>query len=515
MEPVLDKFQVALSDEGRYRLLIEAVTDYAIYMLDPTGIVASWNPGAERFKGYTADEIVGQHFSRFYTEEDKAAELPARALQLASEEGSFRAEGWRVRKDGTRFWASVVIDPIRDSAGILQGFAKVTRDLTERRQAEEALEKTRATLLQSQKVESIGQLTGGIAHDFNNLLMAVLGSLELLSKRLPDDPQIKRLLNNAVQGAQRGATLTQRMLAFARRQTLTPVPVRLTDLMDGMTEFLRRSMGPGVEIETRFTVGLPPVLADANQVELALMNLVTNARDAMPDGGKILIEARELSSEAQKEHGLSPGHYVGLAVSDKGEGMDAQTLARAIEPFFTTKGVGKGTGLGLAMVHGMTEQMGGRLSIRSEKGVGTTAEMYFPAAPVETAIANEQAVMPQSRARRPLTVLAVDDDALVLLNTVAMLEDMGHTVLEAMSGAEALELVQKHAVDLVITDQAMPRMTGAQLLAAIRQFKPDLPVIVATGYAELPKDSPRAVAVLTKPFSRDQLEKVVAMAVPQ
>ncbi len=320
MEPVLDKFQVALSDEGRYRLLIEAVTDYAIYMLDPTGIVASWNPGAERFKGYTADEIVGQHFSRFYTEEDKAAELPARALQLASEEGSFRAEGWRVRKDGTRFWASVVIDPIRDSAGNLQGFAKVTRDLTERRQAEEALEKTRATLLQSQKMESIGQLTGGVAHDFNNLLMAVLGSLELLSKRLPDDPQMKRLLNNAVQGAQRGATLTQRMLAFARRQTLTPVPVRLTDLMDGMTEFLRRSMGPGVEIETRFTVGLPPVLADANQVELALMNLVTNARDAIPDGGKILIEARELSSEAQKEHGLSPGIMSALPSPTKARG---------------------------------------------------------------------------------------------------------------------------------------------------------------------------------------------------
>jgi PAS domain S-box-containing protein len=212
-----NRFLASLTEAGRYQLLIEAVTDYAIYMLDPLGIVTSWNPGAQRFKGYAATEIIGQHFSRFYTEEDKEDGLPARALEVAAREGKFENEGWRVRKDGTRFWAYVVIDAVRHpSSGEIVGFAKITRDLTERKEAQQKLEETRKALLQSQKLEAIGQLTGGIAHDFNNLLMAVIGSLELMRKRLPDDPKLRTLLDNAVQGAQRGATLTKRMLAFAR-----------------------------------------------------------------------------------------------------------------------------------------------------------------------------------------------------------------------------------------------------------------------------------------------------------
>ncbi|WP_425324337.1 PAS domain S-box protein, partial [Methylobacterium frigidaeris] len=259
------------ASEERYRLLLQSVTDYAIFMLDRDGVVANWNSGARRIKGYEAGEIVGTHFSRFYTDEDRASGVPARALATAAGSGKFEAEGWRVRRDGTRFWASVVIDPIIGEDGRLVGFAKVTRDITERKRAQEALEQAQAALAQAQKMEAVGQLTGGVAHDFNNLLMAVLGSLELLRKRLPDDPRLLRLLDNAVQGAERGAALTQRMLAFARRQELKPEAVDLARLVRDMTDLLQRSIGPAVRIETRFPLGLPPALVDAHQLELALL----------------------------------------------------------------------------------------------------------------------------------------------------------------------------------------------------------------------------------------------------
>ena len=373
-----DRIDASLTEEGRYRLLIEAVTDYAIYMLDPTGIVSSWNPGAERFKGYAASEIIGQHFSRFYTEEDQKSGLPARALETAQREGKFENEGWRVRKDGTRFWAFVVIDPIRRPSGEIIGFAKITRDLTERREAQQKLAETREALLQSQKMDAIGQLTGGIAHDFNNLLMAVIGSLELMRKRLPNDPKLVALLDNAVHGAKRGATLTNRMLAFARRQELKQEPVDIPELVRGMTELLQRSLGPSINIETRFPLVSKPVLGDANQLEMILLNLTVNARDAMPDGGQIVIATREEVLQAGNQ--LKPGTYICLTVSDTGTGMDEGTLARAMEPFFTTKGIGKGTGLGLSMVHGVAEQSRGWFTLRSRKGEGTTAELWLPVA---------------------------------------------------------------------------------------------------------------------------------------
>ena len=375
-----DRLMASLSEDGRYRLLVESVTDYAIYMLDPDGIVSSWNPGAQRFKGYEPSEIIGRHFSCFYTEEDRRDGLPERALATAAREGRFESEGWRVRKDGTRFWTGVVIDPIRTPSGLLIGFAKVTRDLTERKQAQEALEQAREALFQSQKMEAIGQLTGGIAHDFNNLLSAVLGSLELLRKRMPDDPRLVRLLDNAVQAAQRGTSLTQRMLSFARRQELKPEPVDLPALVAGMSELLRTSLGPSVTVEMRFPPALKPVLADSNQLELALLNLAVNARDAMPKGGPLVISARE-DRLPPDQCNLRPGLFVCLSVIDRGVGMDEATLAKAMDPFFTTKGVGKGTGLGLSMVHGMAEQSGGCLVLTSREGEGTTAELWLPIAP--------------------------------------------------------------------------------------------------------------------------------------
>lgn len=511
-----DHFLASLTEEGRYRLLIEAVTDYAIYLLDSQGIVTTWNPGAQRFKGYRADEIIGQHFSRFYTEDDRKAGVPTRALETARSQGKFEAEGWRLRKDGSRFWAYVIIDPIRSPSGETIGFAKITRDLTERKEAQEKLEKAREFSLQAQKLEAIGQLTGGIAHDFNNLLTAVLGSLELLRKRLPNDPKSIALLENAAQGAQRGTTLTKRMLAFARNYELSKEVTGIPELVRGMTELLQRTVGPSFNIETRFPLALKPVEVDTNQLELALLNLVLNARDAMPDGGDIILAAREESVAAGHSIGLEAGTYIRLSVIDTGEGMDVETLRRAAEPFFTTKGVGKGTGLGLSMVHGFAEQSGGRLILYSEKGRGTTAELWLPVAKSSTQpVASAQAV--PAKTLRPLTILAVDDDALVLMNTVAMLEDLGHTVFDAYSGKEALEILRREdSIDLVVTDQAMPKMTGTELAKVIRSEWPDIPVLLATGYADMGPRDEIGLPKLTKPYlPRDLVAAIVRINPPR
>jgi PAS domain S-box-containing protein len=483
-------------------------------MLDPKGIVTNWNAGAQRIKGYRPEEIIGQHFSRFYTEEDRANDEPRRALETAAREGRFEREAWRVRKDGTSFWANVVIDPIRNDRGELIGFAKVTRDLTERRATQRALEEAREQLFQAQKMEAVGQLTGGVAHDFNNLLMAVLGSLELLRKRLPDDPRLLRLLDNAVQGAQRGAVLTQRMLAFARRQQLKPEAVDLPALVHGMAELMQRSLGSAVRIDTRFPIGLKRVMADAHQLELAVLNLVVNARDAMPEGGRVRIGGHE---EVVPDGGpLAPGHYVVLAVTDNGTGMDEATLARASEPFFTTKGPGKGTGLGLSLVHGVMEQLGGRLMLKSRPDVGTTAELWLPVAAPESASEPEAEKPADSHAGvRPMTILAVDDDSLVLMNTVEMLTDLGHTAFQAANGANALSILRREPIDLLVTDQVMPQMNGLQLVEAALAERPQLPVILATGFAELPSSLPGRIVRLGKPFRQDDLARAIAEAAAQ
>ncbi len=511
--PNEERQQPSAADDERYRLLINAITDYAIYMLDPTGRVTSWNPGAERLKGYTAGEILGQNFARFYTEGDRAADIPARNLRIATNNGKCESEGWRVRKDGSRFWASVVIDPIRNPSGKLVGFAKITRDLTERRESQRALELAREALLQSQKMEVVGQLTGGIAHDFNNLLAAILGSLELLRRRLGDDQRACDLLDNAAKGAQRGAALTQRMLAFARRQEIKPTTVDLGELVSGMASLLQQSLGPSIAIEFDLAPGLSPVLTDLHQLESALLNLVVNARDAMPDGGTIKVTARDeiVSGDATEP---SPGHYVRFSVTDTGEGMDEATLARATEPFFTTKSDGKGTGLGLPMVHTLAQQSGGQLDLTSRKGVGTTAALLLRAEGRDAARASA-AVHPDAAEigpARPLVVVAVDDDSLVLLNIVAMLEDLGHTVFEARSGREALDILHTTPVDLVVTDQAMPRMSGLQLLRTIADEWPNLPTILVSGYAELPSEAYSGITRLAKPFRQEQLTQAIADA---
>ncbi|HWT11579.1 MAG TPA: PAS domain S-box protein [Allosphingosinicella sp.] len=499
--------------EERFRLLIQSVTDYAIYMLDPQGKVSSWNAGAERFKGYSADEIIGQHFSRFYSEEDRAAGIPKLALETAEREGRFEAEGWRMRKDGSRFWANVVIDPIWHPDGRLIGFAKITRDLTERKRTQEELERTREAFFQSQKMEAIGKLTGGVAHDFNNLLAVVLGSLSLAQRRLKEGIDVSGLIGNAIKAAERGASLTQRMLAFARKQELVLEAVDLSGLVRGMAELLQRTIGPGVTIDTRFPLILPAVQADSRQLELALMNLAVNARDAMPHGGTITIAARQ-ERVVSAEAGLEPGDYVRLSVIDHGEGMDEATLAQATEPFFTTKGLGKGTGLGLPMVHGVAQQSGGKFVLSSAKGAGTTAEIWLrvSAEQPDGVEVEAAAVEPEARfvAADPLVILAVDDDPLVLENTAAMLAELGHKVLTAPSGAEALQLLDQRSVDLVITDYAMPGMTGEELTQRVLASQPELPVLMVSGYASLPEGAGTSVPKLGKPFKEEELSRAIS-----
>jgi PAS domain S-box-containing protein len=502
----LERALVQLGETERsFELLVDGVTDYALFMLDPTGNIVSWNSGAQRIKGYEANEIIGRHFSVFYTPEDIAAETPARGLRTASREGRFETEGWRIRKDGSRFWANVVIDPIRDR-GELVGFAKITRDITERRATEERLR-------HAQKMEAVGQFTGGAAHDFNNLLMAILGSLDLLRKRLPDDRGTLALLDNAVQGARRGTLLTQRMLAFARRQELKREAVELNQLVTGMKDFLAHSLGAPIDVEIRVPRQLPCARTDANQLETALQNLALNARDAMAGRGTITIAAREENLEGDNPLMLAAGRYVCLSVTDTGHGMDAATLSRATEPFFTTKGIGKGTGLGLSMVDGLAAQSGGRLAVHSEVGVGTRIEIWLPVATDDVARAREPAITPVDALRsaaKPMIVLAVDDDDLVLMNVSAMLEDLGHRVIDVGSGVKALEVIDAGTpIDLVISDQAMPGMTGVQLLKAIRERRPDLPVILATGFAELPSGADRGVRRLAKPFTQRELAEAV------
>ena len=500
--------------EQQFRLLVQGVTDYAIYMMDAEGRVSSWNAGAERIKGYRPGEIIGQHFSRFFPEQDRLSGVPQQALETARRTGRYESEGWRLRKDGTRFWANAIIDAIHGEDGSLIGFAKITRDITEKRDAQQALELAREELFQAQKMEALGQLTGGIAHDFNNLLMAVQASLDLLKRRISPSPEAQSLIDNALQATRRGASLTQRLLAFSRRQDLDFEPVDVWMLIRGMTDMLQRSIGPTVVVETRFPLNLPSVRTDPNQMVNALLNLAINARDAMPEGGRLLIGAR-LETDAAKTHAeLREKAYLCLYIQDEGHGMDPDTLKNATAPFFTTKGVGKGTGLGLSMVQGLMAQSNGKLVLCSALGAGTTAELWLPVVEADEEGKQEKPAVPPPRPGKveALCVLAVDDDPLVLMNTVMMLEDMGHTVCEAGSGAKALAFLAERNIDLIVTDQAMPQMTGSQLADIVRERWPDIPIVLATGYSELPPEARADLLRLSKPFSERQLEEIVRRA---
>jgi len=502
------------NSQEQFRVLVQGVADYAIYMLDPGGNITSWNSGAQRIKGYAPHEVIGRHYSAFFTPEDVARGEPTTNLEAVAREGRIETEGWRLRKDGSRFWAHVVIDRITDDAGKLIGFAKVTRDVTERRASALALEETREALFQSQKLEAVGQLTGGVAHDFNNLLMAVQGNLELMRDHAELPERLNRLVGNALSGVRRGVSLTQRMLAFARRQQLHLEPVNVVTLVSGMSDLLRTSLGPSISIEVRFPLALPDVMGDLNQLELCILNLCVNARDAMTEGGVITVRA--VTEEIRAPHILHvrPGKYVRLSITDNGSGMDAATLARATEPFFTTKGVGKGTGLGLSMVHGIVQQSGGALQLESSETGGTTVSIYLPVAPSGAIAVPAHAPASPKRATKAVTqsqgplpvILVVDDDPLVLSTAVEMLNYAGYDARGAASAKEALRSLE--TIDellAVVTDHAMPGMTGSELASKLATMRPGLRVVLASGYAELPVADTGIAVQLQKPFGRDAL----------
>jgi PAS domain S-box-containing protein len=509
---MIDVERADLAELIRYKILVDQIKDFAIYMIDPNGIIVSWNTGARHLKLYEDSEIIGKNFSVFYTEQDLATNLPVIALTTAARDGKFEGEGWRVRKDGTRFWAHVVIDALRDEKGDILGFAKIVRDLTEQVAATQQLDQAREALFESRKLEVIGHLTGGVAHDFNNLLTAVIGGLEMLGTRIQNDPESLRLLANVLAAAERGALLTQRMLAFARRQNLYLQTLNLLDLLYGMADLIESALTPGVSIELELPAGSPLVLADVNQIEMALLNLIINARDALSEGGLITVG---LTSRTDKEAPgpIGPGNYVVLSVDDNGGGMSAQTLAKAIEPFFTTKPVGEGTGLGLAMIHGLAEQLGGALFLASEEGKGTTASIWLPAI-VAAAKSSEWkgTKAPVPHVDNPLTILLVDDDPLVLAGTSSMLINMGHEVIECLSAPEALrEFQNTPEITMVVTDYKMPYVTGIELIRKIKAGTPRMPVILATGYADIALDN-EEVTVLAKPFRAIELERALHQA---
>lgn len=497
--------------ERRFRILVQGVTDYAIFMLDPGGTIINWNPGAQRIKGYTRDEIIGQHFSRFYTEKDRANRVPHRALETAARTGKYEAEGWRVRKDGTQFWASVVINAIRDSKGEVIGFAKVTRDLTERRAAEERLQ-------QSQKMEGIGQLTGGVAHDFNNLLTVIIGNLEALHRHIQDDgidvDRLKRSVDNAMRGARRAASLTQRLLAFSRQQPLEPKSIDIGRLVTGMSDLLRRSLGEQISVETVLAGGLWRALADPNQLEVAILNLAVNARDAMPKGGKLTIETANVHLDdryASAQIEVLPGQYVMVAVTDNGAGMPPDVKAKAFDPFFTTKDVGHGTGLGLSQVYGFVKQSRGHVKIYSELGEGTTVKIYLPRYAAKADDAEEEIVPALARGKGHETVLVVEDDDDVRSYSTDSLRDLGYSVVEAPNGRAALKILESHPeIAVLFTDVGLPGgMNGRQLAEAARKQRPNLKILFTTGYARnaIVHDGrlDAEVELLTKPFSQAAL----------
>lgn len=497
--------------DRQFAQLVAGVADCAIYMLDLDGRVASWNMGAERIKGYAAEEIIGQHFSRFYTVEDRAAGLPERSLSLVATQGKFEGEGWRLRKDGSRFWASALIDPIRDHDGRLVGYAKITRDMTERRLMQEQLN-------QAQKMEAVGQLTGGVAHDFNNLLTVILGNLDTVQRRVPaDDMRSQRALEHAVRGAERAAALTHQLLAFARRQSLNPKSTSVNQLVTVLLELIHRTLPEGIAVQSRLSDVVGHVSVDPNQMESALLNLVVNARDAMSGKGTLTIETLpvELDIEQALRLGdLQPGPHAVISVSDTGVGMPGDVMGRAFDPFFTTKASGQGTGLGLSQVFGFVKQSGGTVKLQSEVGKGTTVSVYLPRVADDAAARSDDSDKDVPRARSSETILVVEDEEDVRSYSVECLQELGFSVLQAADASAAMRLIPAHPeIRLLFTDVGLPRMNGRELAEEARRLRPELPVLFTTGYAQdemfLQGKLDRHAELLTKPFNRAQLAERV------
>jgi PAS domain S-box-containing protein len=476
--------------ENQFKTLVGGVVDYALYMLDPSGIVANWNAGGERIKGYSAEEIVGQHFSRFYTPADQASGKPRRALQIARDTGKYEEEGWRVRKDGSFFWASVVIDPIRNPAGELIGFAKITRDITERKKAQEQLLQIQRQLAESQKLDALGQLTGGVAHDFNNLLMIIGGNVNTI-RQDNLSPKSIRALQAIDIAAQRAATLTKQLLTFARRQAVQPKPIQVADRLTELQDVLKSGVGSNAALNFDIAGDVWNVVVDQGEFETALVNLVINARDAMPEGGTVTISASNNPDKNQVE----------ISVSDTGVGIPDDIAAKVFDPFFTTKGVGKGTGLGLSQVHGFAYQAGGAIRLRSKLGEGTTVTICLPRGPPEPTNEANPANIAGSG-----TVLLVEDNPEVAEASISYFEQLGYTVRWVPDASKALTEIERNGIDMVCSDIVMPgKMDGIALAKTIRAKDPKMPILLMTGYSAAAKEVAAQFPILRKPYQLHEL----------
>jgi PAS domain S-box-containing protein len=497
LKPEQDLFE----SERSFRLLVEGVADYAIYMLDPTGVVTNWNIGGQRIKGYLPEEIVGQHFSRFYTPADQANGKPARALGIAREQGRYEEEGWRVRKDGSFFWASIVIDPIRED-GRLIGFAKITRDITERREGALKLERMQKRLAESQKLDALGQLTGGVAHDFNNLLMVIGGSAQVL-KKYADDDKSRRAVQAIESAARRGAALTSQLLTFARRQNVNPQTIHLNERINAVREVLSTGVGGAVQLTIDVKDEVWPIKVDVAELETALVNLVINARDAMPDGGAIRISAENVRLDDEVHN----GDFVAIRVSDSGTGIPPDVLQKVFDPFFTTKPVGKGTGLGLSQVHGFAYQADGLVAVASELGQGTTVTVSLPRDKSGIVAASS----PPGASSGSGTILLVEDNPDVAAASAGLLEQLGYTVRWVSNAEEALAEIDRDRIDLVFSDIVMPgKMDGLALAQAVREKYPRLPILLATGYSDTLRKVSLGFQILRKPYEIHELSEALA-----
>jgi PAS domain S-box-containing protein len=478
--------------EDEFKTLVGGVVDYALYMLDPSGTISNWNAGGERIKGYTAQEIVGQHFSRFYTPADQASGKPERALKIARDTGKYEEEGWRVRKDGTFFWASVVIDPIRNPSGELIGFAKITRDITERKEAQEELAKVQRKLAESQKFDALGQLTGGVAHDFNNLLMIIGGNVNTI-RRDQLTPKSMRALQAIDTAAQRAASLTKQLLTFARRQAVQPMPISLKEQLAELQDVLRSGLGSQINLEFDVASDVWNVVVDRGELETALVNLVINARDAMPDGGVVTVSAK---NDNEKNH-------VEIAVTDTGVGIPDDIAAKVFDPFFTTKVVGKGTGLGLSQVHGFAHQAGGTVGLKTKLGEGTAITICLPRGPDQ--LQPESAPTAVAGAG---TVLLVEDNPEVAEASTSYLEELGYKVKWAADASSALLEIERDGIDIVCSDIVMPgKMDGVALARTIRAMNPEMPILLMTGFSNAAKEVASQFPILRKPYQLHELSR--------
>ena len=514
--------------EERLRLAVQNA-DVGFWDVDHISDTLIWPPVTKAMFGISADvPVTMRDFYNGLHPDDREATSAAYAAAADPNRRALYDVEYRTigKEDGVLRWVAAKGRGVFDASGRCVRVTGTALQITARKEAEETLRELNATLeariatavaereeaqealRHSQKMEAMGQLTGGVAHDFNNLLTPIVGSLDMLQRKGVGGEREQRLIAGAVQSAERARTLVQRLLAFARRQPLQPVPVDVAKLVAGMGDLVSSTTGPQIKVVVEAAEDLPPAKADPNQLEMAILNLAVNARDAMPDGGTLRISAGRASIRPGHRSGLRTGHYICLSVADSGTGMDVATLKRAVEPFFSTKGIGKGTGLGLSMVHGLASQLGGALTIQSRPMLGTNIELWLPQsveAPEAAEVASETSVTTSSG-----TALLVDDEELVRMSTADMLHDLGYEVIEAASGEDALRLVENGtAFDLLVTDHLMPGMNGTDLALAARALRPGVPVLLVSGYAESDGLDP-SLSRLTKPFRKDELAAGIA-----